>query len=329
MSTQSPFCSMLGESIDHFLIHHRALGKCFDTEESALRLLDRFVYQQAGIVTPDTITPAFVESFLQSRPRLSDRSHNHLLNVLQRFFRWLVVQRVLSTSPVTAQPRRVRQTQAPFLFQRQQVEQLLELAAELPDAQPAFRRGVTYRMIYALMYGVGLRVREVSRLCHQDFDSQQRCLHIRQTKFAKSRLVPMGPNLASALTQFLSNHSAVAPLPEDPLFSLSKDYRQPIGSHAISSTFTRLVGQLELHVPAGTLAPRLHCLRHSFAVATLTRWYRAGIDPAEMLMHLSVFLGHVSPASTAVYLTITPELFDLANKRVHAFAAPVLQEVRP
>ena len=328
MSTQSSFSSILGESIDHFLIHHRALGKCFDTEESALHLLDRFVYQQAGIVTLDTITPALVENFLQSRPRISDRSHNHLLNVLQRFFRWLVVQRVLTTSPVTAQPKRSRQTRTPFIFQRQQVEQLLELASELPDAQPAFRRGVTYRMIYALMYGVGLRVREVSRLCHQDFDTRQECLHIRQTKFAKSRLVPLGPNMATTLTQFLSNNSVAVPLPSDPLFSLSKDYRQPIGSHTISKTFARLVSRLELPIPVGTMAPRLHCLRHSFAVATLTRWYRAGIDPAEMLMYLSVFLGHVNPASTAVYLTITPELFDLANRRMHTFAAPVLREAR-
>lgn len=328
MSNQSTFDSPLGEHINHFLIHHRALGKCYDTEESALRLLERFVFQQVGSVTLETLTSADMESFLQSRARASDRSHNHLLSVIQRFFRWLVNQRVLSSSPVTAQSRRVRQRQIPFLFQRQQVERLLELASELPDAQPGYRRGVTYRMIYVLMYGVGLRVREVSRLCHQDFDTRLQCLHIRQTKFGKSRLVPLGPNMAAALTQFLTNSTVTAPLPGDPLFSLSKDGRQPIGSHAISTTFTRIVDQLELRVPAGTMKPRLHCLRHSFAVSTLTRWYQAGMDPAEMLMHLSVFLGHVNPASTATYLTITAELFDLANQRIRVFAAPVLREAR-
>ena len=81
-----------------------------------------------------------------------------------------------------------------------------------------------------------------------------------------------------------------------------------------------------MRVPAGVAPPRLHCLRHSFAVSTLLRWYRAGVDPGAHLLHLSVFLGHVNPASTAVYLTITSELLKQANQRFERFAAPVLQE---
>ncbi len=72
--------------------------------------------------------------------------------------------------------------------------------------------------------------------------------------------------------------------------------------------------------------PRLHSLRHSFAVATLLRWYRAGIDPGQRLIHLSTFLGHVDPISTAWYLTVTAELLDEANTRFEQFAAPVIVE---
>ena len=73
--------------------------------------------------------------------------------------------------------------------------------------------------------------------------------------------------------------------------------------------------------------PRLHCLRHSFAVGTLLRWYREGIEPQDRLLHLSTFMGHVQPSSTAVYLTITAGLFKEANQRFECFATPLLKGV--
>jgi len=73
--------------------------------------------------------------------------------------------------------------------------------------------------------------------------------------------------------------------------------------------------------------PRLHCLRHSFAVGTLLRWYREGIEPQDRLLHLSTFMGHVQPSSTAVYLTITADLLREANQRFERFASPLLKGV--
>jgi integrase len=83
---------------------------------------------------------------------------------------------------------------------------------------------------------------------------------------------------------------------------------------------------LDLPVPVGVSPPRLHCLRHSFAVGCLLRWYRDGIDPSVRLHQLSTFMGHVDPSSTQVYLTITPALFEEANRRFEAFAAPAWTE---
>jgi integrase len=97
----------------------------------------------------------------------------------------------------------------------------------------------------------------------------------------------------------------------------------------ISQTFHSLVPRLELQVPLGTSPPRAHDLRHSFAVGTLLRWYRAGLDPSARLLHLSTFLGHVDPCSTAVYLTITQDLLQEANRRFEQFACPVVEENKP
>ena len=325
MTAPRPFQSPLADRIKRFLSHHRALGKRFENEENALALLDRFLCAR-DIETLAQITPELLEDFVASRKR-RPRSHNHLLGVLQRLFRWLVAQELLPSSPLQAQPRRSTQAPRPFLFEPAQVERLLAKAAALPDGPNACRRGVTYRMVLALMYGLGLRVGEVSRLCCRDLDLKRRYLDIRQTKFLKSRLVPFGPRMADSLQAYLRQRGP-GTTPDDPLFSLARDGRRPIHSPSISRTFRRLVPELDLTVPAGTAPPRLHCLRHSFAVSTLLGWYRAGIDPASRLMHLSVFLGHVNPVSTAVYLTVTADLRQQASQRFERFAEPVWRGIQ-
>jgi len=318
--------SPLATHIRAFLAHHRALGKRFDTEQSALRLLDHYLVEQ-GVDSLEAISPALLDAFLRSRPRLRPRSYNHLLNVLQRLFRWLEAQEILVPSPLHARLRRCTSQRTPFLFEPAQVKRLLELAAQLPDRPHAHGRGATYRMIFALIYALGLRVSEVARLCRKDVDWQRQCLTIRQSKFAKSRLVPFGPRLGQALQDYLLTQEANTGdlSPDDPVFSLAKDRRRAIYAKTISRTFHGLVPHLELTIAPGVAAPRLHCLRHSFAVATLLRWYRSGVDPAARLNYLSTFLGHVNPASTTVYLTITGALLEQASARFERFAAPSIQ----
>jgi integrase/recombinase XerD len=94
----------------------------------------------------------------------------------------------------------------------------------------------------------------------------------------------------------------------------------------ISQVFHALVPRLQLVVLPGTSSPRLHDLRHSFAVGTLLRWYRSGVDPQSSLLRFSTFLGHVDPLSTSVYLTMIDPLLDEANRRFEAFARDLIQE---
>jgi integrase len=93
--------------------------------------------------------------------------------------------------------------------------------------------------------------------------------------------------------------------------------------------FHALVPELQLIVPPGTSNPRLHDLRHSFAVGALLRWYRSGVDPQAGLLRLSTFLGHVDPLSTSVYLTMIPPLLDEANRRFEEFARDLIKEEAP
>ena len=187
-------------------------------------------------------------------------------------------------------------------------------------------RGNIYHVIFAILYGLGLRVGEACRLRLRDVDFDRQLLVIRKTKFYKSRLVPFGPRLSALLSEY---HQASVRrrgplLPDMPFFSFTK--RGEIHPGTISQSFHALIPRLRLEIPAGCSPPRLHDLRHSFAVGTLLRWYRSGVDPGAGLLKLATFLGHVDVNSTAVYLNITTTLLQEANRRFEAFAENIFTE---
>jgi len=319
--------SPLANGIRTFLCHKRALGKHLEKPELVFRTLDRYLVAR-GVRDAGDVTPAIIDDFIRSRNRSSARSFNVLLSVLRGLFDWLVRREILATSPLQTPSRRVPARRIPFLFTTEQAKRLLGAAARLKDSPNAASRGEIYRMTFLLLYGLGLRVGEVSRLRRKDVDLDRRLLVIRQTKFGKSRLVPFGPKMSQEISEFLRRRERSGPMAlEFPLFSFAKNRQTPIGAKSISWTFHKLLPELDLEIPVGVVPPYLHCLRHSFAVGTLLGWYRTGLDPAARLLDLSTFLGHVSPSSTAVYLTITAELLECACQRFARFAAPALKEL--
>lgn len=323
------FESVLADPITRYLAAKRSMGCCFNTEDRALRLLDRYLADQ-GVQRIADVTSQRLEAFLASRARTTGTSYNNLLGVVRRLFEWMVDQQELATSPLTARTRRPSTRRLPYLYDPATIRQLLEYAAELPNGTRAPQRGPTYATIFALLAGLGLRIGEVSRLQCGDVDLQRDVLLVRNSKFGKSRLVPFGSRLATRLRAYaaLREKRLGVPIPEAPFFTWNG--RSTIATNSIRNAFRdHLVPRLALKVPSGTRVPCVHGLRHSFAVRTLLRWYRDGIDPQARLNHLSTFLGHVGPHSTAVYLTITSELLEAANQRFEAFASPALREVRP
>lgn len=320
-SQQLDFQSVLGPEIAAFVTYKRALGRKYGTEEHDLRLLDRFLIGER-VESAEAITPATIERFLASRPRRASRGFNNLLGVVRLLFDWIVQQGRLPCSPVETRRRRVTATLLPCLFDAQQIRTLLDAAAALRDTCNARLRGPTYSTIFMLLSGLGLRVGEVTRLRMADYDRDRRMLTIRATKFGKSRLVPFGPQLDARLRSYLQlAASCRGPGQEALLFSFSDG--RPINRHSIDRVFQSLVADIAIEVPAGTRPPCPHGLRHSFAVGALLRWYRQGLDPSRRLLHLSTFLGHVRPESTAVYLTITDDLLREASMRFVPIAFPL------
>ena len=324
MKSESPnLAGPFADEMTAFLKYKRQLRKSYLTEEFDLRLFDRYLHQQE-ITEKQQVTNIVVEAFLNSRPRKTSRSYNSLLGALRRFFAWLVMQEILSQSPVCIQPRRRGIARRPFILSCAQVEQLLNAAVNLRTTKHAPRRGHTYKMIFALLFTLGLRVSEVTNLKIKDVDLERHLLIIRETKFLKSRLVPFGPNLAERLVTYIAFCCANGRTPEQPLFSFDPKRNRPVARGSIGSTFRRLLPCLNLQLRPGDNRPRLHDLRHSMAVGTLLRWYREGKDPSNLLIQLSTYLGHSDISSTAVYLEMTEELLHVAGQRFEQFASPLI-----
>jgi integrase len=318
----------LESAVTRFLQHKRAIGRKYHSEEAELRLLVRFAAGH-GAGRLEDLTPALVDDFLASRPRARPRSFNHLLGVVRGLAQWAVTGELIPASPVRARRRRAGSAPIPFLFDIAQARRLLDAAGVLPDNPRAAHRGQTYQTIFALCYGLGLRAGEACGLRLGDVDPDRQLLIVRGGKFGKSRLVPHGPRIGQLIARQAAQRRAdgAGGDAQAPLFTFNG--RTAINPCTASQVFHHLVPALGLAVPDGVCPPRLHSLRHSFAVACLLRWYRDGTDPAGQLFRLSTFMGHVSPASTAVYLTITDELKDEASRRFEAFAAPAWEKAGP
>jgi integrase len=313
----------LTTAVADFLAHKRALGRKYDTEQATLRLLLSFTAQH-GVKDLHQLTPSLLDAFLASRPRARARSFNHLVGVVGCFLDWAVAQQRLKASPLRRTRRHETDLRQPFIFDVGQARRLLDAAAALPDNPRAAGRGPTYHAIFALCYGLGLRAGEACGLRIGDIDTGRQLLTVRGGKFGKSRLVPHGPRTGELLVRQVERRGGGGP---DALFSF--DGRRCVHPCSASHVFHRLMAELAFPVTDGVSPPRLHCLRHSFAVGRLTRWYREGVDPQTRLYRLSTFMGHVDPASTAIYLTITPQLLAEASRRFEAFAEPAWTEAKP
>ncbi|MCU0687044.1 MAG: tyrosine-type recombinase/integrase [Polyangiaceae bacterium] len=315
----SAFASALAPALARYVTLKRALGRKYTVDLRVLRRFDRFLVEQRVAVAGD-LTAARLHAYFAARPHHAARTFNAELGAVRRFIRWLVAHGELAACPLDLRARRVTSQRVPFVFDLPLARRLLGLARALPDNPSGRRRGPTYHALFALLYGLGLRAGEACRLRCDDVDPDRRLLVVRATKFGKTRLVPYGPRLGTLLAGELAHRRAAGAAPGGPLFTF--DGARPVHPGTASTVFLALTRGMHLPLPEGASPPRLHDLRHSFAIGTLLRWYREGADVNAQLPALATFLGHVDPTSTSVYLTATAELLRAGHARFEAFAAP-------
>ncbi|MBI2402003.1 MAG: tyrosine-type recombinase/integrase [Gemmatimonadetes bacterium] len=214
--------------------------------------------------------------------------------------------------PATLLPHhRLRRT--PYLYSDADVRALMDAA----HASLAPFKGATYRTLLGLLASTGIRVGEALALDHGDHDVADGVLRIRHAKFGKARQVPLHPSTGAALTEYRRLRDRIFRPPRSPSFFVSRAGTR-LHYKNVHTAFLRLVRTAGL-ADRRPRRPRLHDLRHSFAMHTLRDWYHAGVDVEARLPWLSTYLGHVGPATTYWYLTATPELVTVAHRRLERF----------
>lgn len=202
----------------------------------------------------------------------------------------------------------------PHIYTEPEIDRLIARAKELYP--PGGLRGASCATIIGLMAASGLRTGEATRLERTDVDLEHGRLLIRQTKYGKSRWVPLHPTTVDALTRYTARRDADPHAARRRAFFVF-DYGRAAGTHAVQYAFQRLRRSIG---PArgGHPAPRLYDLRHTFVCRRLEQWYREGRDLDRHVLALSAYVGHAKVTDTYWYVTATPELLALAASRAQS-----------
>ena len=197
----------------------------------------------------------------------------------------------------------------PYLWSDTDIRRLLEAARRI---QPPLR-AATHEAIFGLLAVADLRVGEAIGLQRDDADLGEGLLTIREAKFGRSRLVPLHPSATEALRSYAACRDRLCPTPKSKAFFISSDGTAKLAG-GVRKTFIQITTALGMRTVS--VRPRLHELRHSFAVDALVKWYRSGDYIEKHMAVLSTYLGHVNPAGTYWYLSASPELMELAAARL-------------
>lgn len=306
--------------VTQYIAFRESLSEDFGSQARLLRQFSRDMgtNREANEVQPDQ-----VRVFLDGTRPLSSYWHRKQ-SILRGFYQYAITRGLVAASPLPAQAPKRPPAMMPYIYTHEELRRLLEATTSLRHANRQLEPE-TFRVLLLLLYGAGLRLCEALALNRSDYDPAIALVTIRDTKFHKTRLVPLGADLNQALATYVAEHHRTEASASDrsPLFTDREGTR--LTDYAIRRSFRRLRTTAGIQRTDGArYQPRLHDLRHSFAVHRLTAWYQAGADVQKLLPHLATYLGHVNVAATQVYLTMTPELLQLASER---FAQYTFQEV--
>lgn len=302
--------SPLREAVADYLLIRRALGYKLDRAE---RLLGQFLdYLDAAGAKTVTIDHALAWALLPER--VSVKWAAARLSVVRGFAAYLVaIDPATEVPPADLLPHRGRSRLTPYLYSDADVAALLAAADTL---RPPLR-ATTYRTLLGLLVVTGLRIGEALALDRDDLDLDEGLLLVRAGKFGKLRELPLHPTTVAALRGYLRRREQLHPGGDPAPVFICTTGRRP-GYRGVLQTFRQLADSAGLEARPGTADPRLHDLRHSFAVNTVLDAYQSGDDVQTRLPLLSTYLGHVNPATTYWYLSAAPELLGLASQRLEA-----------
>jgi integrase len=316
--TEQGFRSTLHVQLTDFLAEKRAVGYRYVTEEHQLHALDRHLV--ASKVRAVELPRAVVEAWVAKRTHERATTQRARASVVKQFARFLRRHGYNAHQPDTGVMPIVRQGFAPRIFTRAEIEKFLAATVILGPDSRAPKRHLIMPELFRVLYGCGLRCGEALHLSVSDVDLKGGVFTVRGGKFRKDRLVPMSRSLMLRLRTYarrLGDRAPEAiffPAPHGGAYSLHTPY----------VAFRRILRAVGIPHGGRGRGPRVHDLRHTFAVHRLERWCRERVDLGAKLPVLATFMGHLNLYGTQRYLHLTAELFPEIASRMEACAGALI-----
>jgi integrase len=312
----------LQDRVEQYLAERRRVG--FELRTMAYGLV-RFAQYVADAGHQGPLTVDLMAAWArQAKGGHGDRATSaRRLKMLRPFTAWLRQFEPTTEVPDEAVFGRVPGRMAPHVYRDQEIVELLAAARQL--GPPGGLRPAVIETLFGLIACTGLRISEALGLLEADVDLKAEALTIRQSKFGKSRLVPLHPSAVQALARYRTQRTChVRATPEAPFFVTTRGrlLGEVLGDRQIHRIFEQLRKQLGWVDRGSHGTPRVHDLRHSFAVRRLVLWHEQGVDIGQRMLALSTYLGHAKVSNTYWYLTGVPELMGLVGQRFERFANP-------
>ena len=314
------FSSYIGHSIVSYLDFKRVLGRKYEVEHNVLKYLDCFLAKSQGDLTEESFS-----EWCLTLQHIASSSRRSWMRIIYNF---CLYRRRLDPScfvPDPAQFPRPNQPVQPHIFTEEEIIQLFDAIRKLKPGTRSKLRKENFRLALVLFYTSGLRRSELSRLTIGDYDLLEHTLMIRESKFYKSRLIPLSNDGWMEVEAYLSIRRKLGfPSSTDcPLFWNAYKENGFYTGWGIAATFRCLFKIANIRTVSGQL-PRLHDFRHTFAVHALLRWYREGDNVQVKLPFLSRYMGHVSIVSTEYYLHFVEALARSASNLFEKYCGGIV-----
>jgi integrase/recombinase XerD len=293
-----------------YLSSRRALGRAYRPEEWVLRNVRRLLVRDGAM----DLTETLFDKWRRESSHLSTSTRLRFERTVYKFcqYRRRGEPRCFLPNPLSFV--RLRPYPLPMIIDREQITRLLATASALPSTPRSPIRGAVMRLAIVLLYTAGLRRGELERLTLDDVNASAGVLRIRDSKFHKSRWVPVSCSARTELRAYLGIRRR-AGFDQHGNAPLLCSYRARAYSGRGLLNAVKTLCRLARVSDTTGRTPRVQDFRHSFAVAALLRWYRAGADAQSNLPKLALYMGHVSIVSTAYYLRVMPDVVQLAGER--------------
>jgi len=303
--------SALFQELGRYLAIRRSLGYSLGTSERVLRRFIGFAERQGD----DRVSTDLFLRWQAVYGQANRQTWARRLGIVRLFAQWLHgLDAKHEVPPQDLIPRRYSRSR-PYTYSEEEIRRIVLAASELPSVNGL--RAPTYATLFGLIAVTGLRVSEAISLGVDDIDTEAGVLTVRRGKFGKERLLPLERTTTARLTSYANERDRLlAARPES--FFISDCGKRLTDCAArynfavvCQNTGLRQVQKFKRH----GRGPRIHDLRHTFAVRTLVSWYRAGKDPDREMIKLTTYMGHTKPELTYWYIEAVPELLDLARQR--------------